>query len=79
MLKWIDPADREAIDTVIEAAGGAPDRRMRLEAVLGLNIIATLMLFLPASKGKNPVVLNVACVLLIVGIWIEKGMGMVEL
>ena len=44
---------------------------------IGLNVIATLMLFLPASKSKNPLVLNVACVMLIIGIWIEKGMGLI--
>jgi Ni/Fe-hydrogenase subunit HybB-like protein len=44
---------------------------------IGLNVTATLLLLLPASKGKNPLVLNTACVMLIIGIWIEKGMGLI--
>jgi molybdopterin-containing oxidoreductase family membrane subunit len=37
--------------------------------------VATILLVLPASRGLK--VLNVACVLAIVGIWIEKGMGLI--
>ncbi|UCE60235.1 MAG: polysulfide reductase NrfD [Phycisphaerales bacterium] len=37
--------------------------------------VATILLILPASRGLK--VLNVACVLAIVGIWIEKGMGLI--
>jgi molybdopterin-containing oxidoreductase family membrane subunit len=42
---------------------------------LGLNLVAAALLVLPASRGLR--VLNVACVLAIVGIWIEKGMGLI--
>ena len=40
-----------------------------------LSGVATILLVLPASRGLK--VLNVACVLAIVGIWIEKGMGLI--
>ena len=39
------------------------------------NTIALLLLVLPQSRGLR--YLNVACVLSILGIWIEKGMGLV--
>ncbi len=39
------------------------------------NSVATVLLVLPSSRGLK--VLNVACVLAIVGIWIEKGMGLI--
>ncbi len=39
------------------------------------NIVAMFILVLPMSKSLK--YLNVACVLAIVGIWIEKGMGLV--
>ncbi len=42
---------------------------------IGFNMVATALLLLPASRGLP--VLNVACVLAIVGIWIEKGMGLI--
>ncbi len=40
-----------------------------------MNVVATILLVLPASRGLK--MLNVACVLSIVGIWIEKGMGLI--
>ncbi|MBL8763799.1 MAG: polysulfide reductase NrfD [Phycisphaerae bacterium] len=40
-----------------------------------LNLVAMLLLYLPISR-RLPV-LQAACVMLIVGIWIEKGMGMI--
>lgn len=40
-----------------------------------LNLIALAILYLPFSKGLRFV--NVACVFLIVGVWIEKGMGLI--
>jgi molybdopterin-containing oxidoreductase family membrane subunit len=40
-----------------------------------LNLAATTLFVLPASRGLR--VLNVACVFAIVGIWIEKGMGLI--
>lgn len=42
---------------------------------IALNLIAMLLLYLPISR-RLPV-LQAACVMLIVGIWIEKGMGMI--
>ena len=42
---------------------------------VGLNTIALVILYLPASKTLH--LLNVACVILIVGVWIEKGMGLI--
>jgi Ni/Fe-hydrogenase subunit HybB-like protein len=42
---------------------------------IGLNLVAMTLLALPASRSLK--FLNVACVLGIVGIWIEKGMGLV--
>ncbi len=42
---------------------------------VGMNLIATTLFMLPASRGLRT--LNIACVLAIVGIWIEKGMGLI--
>lgn len=42
---------------------------------IGMNVIATVLVVLPASRGMN--MLNLACVLAIFGIWIEKGMGLI--
>lgn len=42
---------------------------------IALNAIALVILFLPL--GRNLLFLNVACVFLIIGIWIEKGMGLI--
>jgi len=42
---------------------------------IGMNVGATVILMLPASRGLR--LLNVACILSIVGIWIEKGMGLI--
>jgi Ni/Fe-hydrogenase subunit HybB-like protein len=42
---------------------------------LGLNLFAMTILLLPLSRSLR--FLNVACVCLIVGIWIEKGMGLI--
>lgn len=42
---------------------------------IAFNLLATLLLVLPASRGLP--LLNMACVLAIVGIWIEKGMGLI--
>ncbi len=40
-----------------------------------LNIIAAIILLLPVRE--NPRFLNVACVMIVVGIWVEKGLGFV--
>ena len=42
---------------------------------VGMNLVATALWMLPASRGLKT--LNLACVLSIVGIWIEKGMGLI--
>ena len=42
---------------------------------IGMNLVATALWMLPASRGLK--LLNIACVLSIVGIWIEKGMGLI--
>ncbi len=42
---------------------------------VAFNSIALVILFLPFSRSLP--LLNIACVLLIVGIWIEKGMGLI--
>ena len=42
---------------------------------IGLNLVAMTLLYLPLSR-RMPV-LQACCVMLIVGIWIEKGMGMI--
>ncbi len=41
-----------------------------------MEVIAALILVIPAG-ARNRALLNLACVLSIVGIWIEKGMGLV--
>jgi molybdopterin-containing oxidoreductase family membrane subunit len=43
---------------------------------IGMNIIATLTLAINPGRN-NPMVLFPACILLFVGIWIEKGMGLI--
>ncbi|MCU0962009.1 MAG: polysulfide reductase NrfD [Pirellulaceae bacterium] len=42
---------------------------------IAMNAVATILLVLPASRGLK--LLNLVCVLAIVGIWIEKGMGLI--
>ena len=42
---------------------------------IGLNTVALILLFMPVSRKRS--VLQAACIMLIVGIWIEKGMGMI--
>lgn len=42
---------------------------------IALNVVALIILYLPFSKGVK--FLNIACVFLIVGVWIEKGMGLI--
>jgi len=44
-------------------------------SAIALNLFALALLYLPISR-RLPV-LQAACVMLIVGIWIEKGMGMI--
>jgi Ni/Fe-hydrogenase subunit HybB-like protein len=42
---------------------------------IALNTVALVILYLPVARSLR--YLNVACVLLIAGIWIEKGMGLI--
>jgi Ni/Fe-hydrogenase subunit HybB-like protein len=42
---------------------------------IGMNLLATILWVLPTSRSLK--FLNLACVLSIVGIWIEKGMGLI--
>jgi len=42
---------------------------------IGLNTIALFILYLPFTKSRR--YLSVACTCLIIGIWIEKGMGLI--
>ena len=44
-------------------------------SAIALNCVALALLL--SRKSRNLGVLNVACVLMIVGIWIEKGMGLI--
>jgi molybdopterin-containing oxidoreductase family membrane subunit len=43
---------------------------------IALNVIGTVLFFTPAALGRTRVRV-VACVMVIVGIWIEKGMGLI--
>ncbi len=40
-----------------------------------MNTVALILLFLPISRSMK--YLNISCVLMILGIWIEKGMGLI--
>jgi molybdopterin-containing oxidoreductase family membrane subunit len=42
---------------------------------IGLNLTGLIIMFLPLSRSR--MFLNVACVMMITGVWIEKGMGLV--
>jgi molybdopterin-containing oxidoreductase family membrane subunit len=41
-----------------------------------MNLVGTLLFFLPAALERGTVRIA-ACVLVVVGIWIEKGMGLI--
>ncbi|MCA8959522.1 MAG: polysulfide reductase NrfD [Planctomycetes bacterium] len=42
---------------------------------IGMNTVALIILYLPVHRSLK--YLNIACVLMIIGIWIEKGMGLI--
>jgi molybdopterin-containing oxidoreductase family membrane subunit len=44
-------------------------------SAIALNVFAAIILLLPTRT--NPQFLNIACVMIIVGIWVEKGLGFV--
>jgi molybdopterin-containing oxidoreductase family membrane subunit len=41
-----------------------------------LNIVGTILFFLPAALRRSNLRM-VACVMVVIGIWIEKGMGLI--
>jgi molybdopterin-containing oxidoreductase family membrane subunit len=43
---------------------------------MAFNVVGFLLFLLPKTR-KNLVTLNIGCVLIFVGIWIEKGMGLI--
>jgi len=45
-------------------------------SAIAMNIIAAIV-FLQPGSSRRPWLLNIACVLTFVGIWIEKGMGLI--
>lgn len=56
--------------------GGFDSLRVWIWLALALNLIAVAILMFHSTRRKT-VLLNIACVLAFVGIWIEKGMGLV--
>jgi len=56
--------------------GGFDSLRSWIWLALALNLIAVVILMIHPLRG-NTQMLNIACVLAFVGIWIEKGMGLV--
>jgi molybdopterin-containing oxidoreductase family membrane subunit len=56
--------------------GGFASLRVWIWLALILNLIAVVILMFHPTR-RHPVYLNIACVLAFVGIWIEKGMGLV--
>lgn len=42
---------------------------------IGMNTVALVILYLPLARSLK--FMNLACVLMIIGIWIEKGMGLI--
>ncbi|MFH1417017.1 MAG: sulfate reduction electron transfer complex DsrMKJOP subunit DsrP [Planctomycetota bacterium] len=42
---------------------------------IAFNVVATLLFVLPKSRAMGT--LNIACILAVLGIWIEKGMGLI--
>ncbi len=43
---------------------------------IGCSLLAFILFLIPATK-KNYVSLNLACILIIIGVWLEKGMGFI--
>lgn len=56
--------------------GGLTGLRAWIWTAVALNIVAVVLLSVHRTR-RAPVTLNIACALAFVGIWIEKGMGMV--
>ena len=47
-----------------------------IRTALAFNIVAFLIFLIPATR-KNFITLNIGCLLIIAGIWIEKGIGLI--
>ena len=47
-----------------------------IRTALVFNVIAFVIFLIPATR-KNYATLNLGCVLIVIGIWIEKGMGLI--
>ena len=45
-------------------------------SAIGLNVIGTILFFTPAAMERSSIRIA-ACVMCVVGIWIEKGMGLI--
>jgi len=45
-------------------------------SAVAMNVVGTLLFFTPAALRRSPTRV-VACILVVVGIWIEKGMGLI--
>lgn len=56
--------------------GGFDALRPWIWTALGMNLVAVVILMIHPLR-RNTVTLNLACILAFVGIWIEKGMGLV--
>jgi len=56
--------------------GGFNSLQMWIWFALALNLIAVVILMIHPLR-RNTLMLNIACVLAFIGIWIEKGMGLV--
>ena len=56
--------------------GGFASLRSWIWLALVLNVIAVVILMIHPLR-RNTLLLNIACVLAFIGIWIEKGMGLV--
>jgi len=56
--------------------GGFDSLRFWIWLALALNLIAVVILMIHPTRRKT-LLLNIACVLTFIGIWIEKGMGLV--
>jgi len=47
-----------------------------IRTALTLNVVAFVIFLIPVAR-KNLTTLNLGCVLIIIGIWIEKGIGLI--
>lgn len=59
-----------------EGLNGHKDFVLPMRISLLLNLTGFIIFLIPKTR-KNPITLNIGCVIIFVGIWIEKGMGLV--